>query len=615
LLTKVTLKKGSYWLKSTCKLIVFSSHIFFKENTNVKSISPPIEKELLNKLPAGVIILKNREIYFVNSKARMDLGIADSKSEVNLNDILSFFVPSDRENLKRILASSATLPSESEWQAVLPNGETTWTQFRVASLGEDYDIVLIRNIGKYRLKMMNLDAKQKQYHDLFSKAPNFLFIFKDGCIDYYNQAFVDKLGYSKEEIEQKKCLPTFIVVPEDRKKIAQFILDTKRDLITGKIADTSIEAQYVLPDETTELELLCKDGTRIPVMAIVRRLYYDKSSYVQGVMIDLTPVRKLTDLKFDFLTLSQHSLRTPISNLKGYLDFYTKRLREGISEDEKISLENRMLSIFKRNVSQLEILVNDLTDISAIRQGKFKCTLLGEDFIPIIQQSIDDLELYLKRYRVHLIVDYPSTPLIINVDRVRMLQVLRNVFENAIRFTGHGTVEISVTTTSNNTLQIICQDSGVGISKEDLKEIGTPFMTFHSSASRLGLGSYLSKQIILDHGGTFEIESDGFNKGTKVTITIPLLIKPTEEELIPSVAIGIDSLVKQANSSQNVVKRLDAVQQLGSIPLREENEYMQVLTALEQIILNDKDRTIRNLASKFYTERKDSFERSFSLLK
>ncbi|MHA2052782.1 MAG: ATP-binding protein [Candidatus Hodarchaeales archaeon] len=581
----------------------------------MNSISPPYDKAFLDKLPVGIIILKERNLNYINSKARRDLGITGSINEIGVDDILSFFIPSERDNLKVILTSPVALPTESEWQAVLPNGKPTWIQFRIAPLDDNYDIVFIRHIGKYKQKIMSLNLQQQQFLDLFSKAPNFLFIFKDGCVEYYNRAFHDKLGYSKDEIEQRKCLPTFIVVPEHRKKIAQFLIDTKRDLITGKISDTSIDSQYVLPDEISEFDLLCKDGTRIPVMAIVKRLYFKKSSYIQGVMIDLTPIRELTDLKFDFLTLTQHSLRTPISNLKGYLDFYSKRLGEGILDDEKESLENRLLSVFNRNISQLEITVNDLTDIAAIRQGKFKPTLLGEDFIPIFQQSVDDLELFLKQFRVHMVVNYPSTPLIINVDRNRMLQALRNVFENAIRFTGHGTVEISISTTSNNFLQITCQDTGVGINKEDLRVVGTPFMTFHSSASRLGLGLYLTKQIILDHGGTFKIESEGFNKGSKVTITIPLLITPTEEEYLHSDSLGIEFLIKQATTSQNFVKRLDAVQQLGNTPLLEKEDHIQVINALEKIILNDKDRTIRNLASKFYTERKDNFERQFSPIK
>ena len=570
----------------------------------------PFEKEFIDKLPAGIIILKNRTVHYANAKAKLDLGLVHPDKEYSLDELLHFLKVSEREKVKRIVNSEDPLPEISEWEALLPNGEPTWIQLRIAPLNEHYDIMIIRHISKLMKSSAVLNAQQKQIFDLFSKDPNFLFVFKNGCIDFYNRAFIDKLGYTEEEIEEKKCLPTFIVAPEYRKKIAQYLLNSKRKLFTNNI-QTSLESQFIAPDETTELELLCKDGKRIPVMAIVKRLYIDNSAIVQGVMVDLTPIRELTELRFDFLTMSQHTLRTPLSNLRGHLDFYTKRLSVGISEEEKETLENKMLAGFQRNLDRLENTITQLNDISAIRQGKFKCTLMGEDFIPILQQAIDELEFYLKRYRVHLLVSYPSVPFIVNVDRIRMLEVLRNIIENAIRFTGHGLVEITLNSINNNkSLQLICQDTGVGISEADLQFIGEPFRTFHSSASQLGLGLYLVKQIISDHNGSFDIYSAGYHQGCKITIELPLLV-PIAQDEIETEEEYLKNLIKQAIASQNYVTRMDAVQQLGKMKLVTKEEFNHVLNALEKSILHDKDRTIRNLASKFYTERQKQFEDQF----
>jgi len=564
----------------------------------------PFEADFLDKLPAGIMVLKNRQIVYVNKKARADLAFFDPKNKNAEEKFLNFISPSAREEFQKVITSPSPLPEESEWQALLPDGKTTWIQFRVAPLNEEYEIVFIRHIGKFKETLDELDARERQFHDLFSKTPNFLFIFKNGCIDYYNRAFIDKLGYTDEDIEERKCLPTFVIAPKHRKKIAKYLLTSKREFITGKKDDTPLEAQYVLPDETTELELLCKDGRRIPVMAIVRRLYIEKNWIVQGVMVDLTPIRQLTELKFDFMTIAQHALRTPISNLRGYLDFFTKRLSEGMSIDEKDALEAKFLNISNREISKLEMITDDLNDIAAIRQGKLKCTLMGEDFIPILQQAIDDLEFYLKKYRVHLTVEWPGQPLVIALDRNRMLQALRNIFENAIRFTGHGTVEIILSVENDKLVNLSCTDSGVGIDPENVPFIGEPFRTYHSSSSQLGLGLYLTKQIIEDHKGAFSIESKGFNQGCKVVIQLPLMIPPSKAENLDTDIPEIDLLIKQATTSNIFVTRMDAIQKLGKITLTTEDEFKHVLDALEQIILHDKDQTNRNLASRFYTERK-----------
>ncbi len=585
----------------------------------MNSLDPPFDQDFLDKLPAGIIILKDRRIYHTNTKARIDLNIPTAQRNLSVEQFVEFLVPSEREKFARTVANrDIPLPKESEWQALLPDGTSTWIQVRVSSIDERYDMVLIRHIGKLMQIRADLDAQQKQqkqFQDLFSKSPNFLFIFRNGCIDYYNRAFVEKLGYSELEIEERKCLPTFFVAPEHRARIASYLLETKRDLFTGKITNNNnLDTQIVSPDETSELELLCKDGSRVPVMASVKKLYIGNTAIVQGIMVDLSPIKQLTDLKFDFLTLSQHTLRTPISNLRGHLDFYTSRLVEGITSEEKEILEANMLSAFGRNLSQLEAIVNDLNDIAAVQMGKFKCTLILEDLVPILQQAIDGLEFILKRYRVHLVIEYPITPFVINVDRIRMLQALRNIFENAIRFTGHGTVEISLTSIEDNKIaRLICKDSGVGINRENLQHIGEPFRTFHTSASQLGLGVFLAKQVISDHGGSFIIESEGFNQGSVVTIDLPLLIPPEESEDMERKS-SLTDLIKQASTSQNYITRLDAVQQLGNIDMETVEEPTDILSVLEQIILHDPDRTIRNLASTFYSKIKTDIEKKVTSL-
>ncbi len=121
---------------------------------------------------------------------------------------------------------------------------------------------------------------------------------------------------------------------------------------------------------------------------------------------------------------------------------------------------------------------------------------------------------------------------------------------------------------------------------------------------------YLTKQILEDHDGNFTIESKGFNQGCKVTIQLPLMIPPSKVESLDTSVPEINLLIKQATSSNIFVSRIDAIQQLAKISLTED-EFTHVLDALEQIILHDRDQIIRNLASKFYTERKKEYDSRF----
>lgn len=561
----------------------------------------PYDPEFLDKLPAGVVVLFKNKPVFINEKVRKDLRIAHTKS-LEVDFFLKLLDPSERERFLSV-SMMDPLPEVSEWKAITFEGNPTWIQLRITPLDNDFNLVIIRNIGKVKKILAELSATEKLYQALIERAPNFLFIFKNGEIGYYNQAFIDKLGYAKEEIDQKKSIPTFLIAPEDREKVARFLIESKRRFMTGAIPQVTIEP-YQLPEETSEFDLLCKDGSRIPVYAIIKRFYYGKEYIIQGVLIDLSAIKELNDMKFDFLTLSQHQLRTPLANMKGHLDYYLKRIQVDTDPEEKASLEMKLLTVFKRNINQMMAMIDDLNDIAAIRHGRLKCHLRGEDFIPVFQQSLDDLQFLLNQYRIHTIVEYPSIPLVVNLDRNRISQALRNVLENAIRFTGHGTVEIRVSTENNNLLKLIIKDDGVGINPTQLEDIGKPFITFHPSASRLGLGLYLTKQIIEDHNGSFEITSNGWNKGTIVTIKLPLLVSPIDEEDIIETSerlSRVNQLIESIKSARNTNEKIEIIQKLGNGKFRGK-DLDRVISVLEQLILYEDERTIRDLASKFYSK-------------
>ncbi|MFX0209274.1 MAG: ATP-binding protein [Candidatus Hodarchaeota archaeon] len=572
--------------------------------------------DLLNRIPSGIIILdknNHNKPIFANKKVREDLQIGKDQ-DIDKDIFLAFLDPSDHQRFVE-LSNSKILPGESEWKALTLTGKQTWIQLRIAPLDENYYIVIIRNIGKIKKITEELSATETQYKAVMERDPNFLFILKNGVLKYYNQAFIEKLNYTEEEMNQYKSMPTFFVAPEDREIVARFLIESKRDLIIGKIPkEIEYHERYYHPEETTEFNLLRSDGSRLPVHAIVRRAYSVNDVFVQGVLIDLSSIKELQDMKLDFLTMTQHQLRTPLLNLKGYLDFYKKQLEKGVSSEEKQALESRFIEVFKRNIDQMVSLTQDLNDVAMIQQGKLKCNLRGENINPILQKVIEDLEFLLRKYRIDLIVQYPSTPYIVNLDRDKISQALSNVLENAIRFTGHGVVEIYMSIENNRQkLQLTIQDNGVGIDPTNLEDIGKPFATFHPSASRLGLGLYLTNEIILAHGGSLEIKSPGFNKGTTVIITLPLLVSPDREvtPFHPTKDSTLNELIKIATTSENMLQRMEAVHQLGNGKYSG-FELENVISTLEKVILYDQDRTIRNLAGKFYSQKIQKRENAIS---
>ncbi len=563
---------------------------------------PLFDPNFLDKLPVGLFILRNNEIIYANRKFRKDLHLPMT-GDFPITELLPFFSPEDQDKLRNVLSKSSLLPSVSEWQSFYGTGLSTWIQLRVAQLDSEHNLVVVRDIGKLKQLLEEKTEQEIQFKALIERTPNFMFIFKNGMIEYFNHAFIKKLGYSREEIEERKNMPTFLVVPEYREKVARILLESRRQLAKGKIKHDP-QRRLMFPEQTSEFELLCKDGSRIPVYAIVQTFYSGKNVYVQGVLIDLSEIKQVQQMKFDFLTLAQHHLRTPIANMKGHLDFYRKKINIGVNAEEKVTLESNLIEVMERNLERMISLTQDLNDVALIRSGKLQCHLRGEDFIPILQQVLSDLDYLLRQYRVNIVVEYPAVPYIVNLDRNRISQALRNILDNAIRFTGHGMIEIKVSASSEE-LVIEIRDTGVGIDPQYIEDIGKPFMTFHKSSSGLGLGLYLTREIITDHDGKLEISSAGFQKGTKVTIRLPLLVSP-----IKSVQIklpgdddwNIDDVIKQATTAENLLLRMEAINQLRNYAEYTEFDKEKILAALEKCILYDKDGTLRNLASRFYSE-------------
>ena len=127
-------------------------------------------------------------------------------------------------------------------------------------------------------------------------------------------------------------------------------------------------------------------------------------------------------------------------------------------------------------------------------------------------------------------------------------------------------------------------------------------MTFHPSQSGLGLGLYLTKQIIDDHGGSIDISSKGYNKGTTVNLTLPLLIPHTDNDTSITLTgnnVYFNDLVKIATSSENRVERIETILKLDTKQYRK-GELERILKTLENIILYDSDIDIRNITSEVY---------------
>lgn len=245
-------------------------------------------------------------------------------------------------------------------------------------------------------------------------------------------------------------------------------------------------------------------------------------------------LKKLDDLKTAVLNTVSHDLRTPLTSVLGFCKLIDRDFNKfflPLCQDVE-DLECRgvriksNLGIIDKEGERLTRLINDFLDLSKIESGDIAWNDVSVDPAQLIAQAAPVLEGYFSDTGVKLqLMLEPGLPRIV-ADPDRLLQVLNNLVGNAAKFTFHGVVTLTGTTTEGGWLKVTVSDTGVGIPPEELEHIFDKFYqvaqsTTDTDVSRgSGMGLAISKRIVEHYGGTIHAESTP-NQGASFIFTIP----------------------------------------------------------------------------------------------
>lgn len=225
-------------------------------------------------------------------------------------------------------------------------------------------------------------------------------------------------------------------------------------------------------------------------------------------------VKALNDKKDEFIGLASHELKTPLTSISGYLQIIS-RLK---SDPESQKFIDKTI----HQVKKLSSLVSDLLDVSKIEAGKLQLGIEQFDIKPIVEGAIELIKHSNNNYNISLQSSIDS--LIISGDPHRIEQVLINLLTNAIKYSpGKDMVEVFLNTKGNKVI-IGVKDYGVGIAADKLKQVFSRFFRIEGvnpNISGLGIGLYLSHEIVSRHKGKIWIESE-LGKGSTFWLSLPL---------------------------------------------------------------------------------------------
>lgn len=204
-----------------------------------------------------------------------------------------------------------------------------------------------------------------------------------------------------------------------------------------------------------------------------------------------------------FISNVSHELRSPITSIKGFIG----GIMDGVIPKDK---ENYYLSIAYEEIQRLTRLVNDLLDLSAIESGQMKINVSSLDINEIIKQCVIKFSTEINAKRINVNVRFEGNALLVLADRDRIIQVVTNLIDNAIKYVGEGgTIRISSRTKGNKALVSVFND-GPAISEEDIKHIWDRFYKAdksRTSKSSTGLGLPIVRSIVTQHGEDIWVEN------------------------------------------------------------------------------------------------------------
>jgi signal transduction histidine kinase len=240
---------------------------------------------------------------------------------------------------------------------------------------------------------------------------------------------------------------------------------------------------------------------------------------------DVTQLREADRLKNQFISNVSHELRTPLFAIRGFLEM----MRDGKVPDEDTRSE--FVDLMYHKTLHLSRLVDDLLDLSRLERGRFELRLGPTSLRSLIMHSAREIQFAASRKGIHLETHIPTELPPVRGDANRLEQVIVNLLDNAVKFTGAGGMVRVEALAADDEVLVNVIDSGSGIPGEALDKLFTRFYQADGSTTRrsggTGLGLFISRQIVEAHGGQIWAKSE-LGKGSIFSFTVPLSANQAE---------------------------------------------------------------------------------------
>ena len=368
-----------------------------------------------------------------------------------------------------------------------------------------------------------LKQSEAKFRHIYENTPmSILLINSQGLVVDCNKTIEQIIGYDKDELIGKKFYELNIIHPESTSHIVSLF---KRFLSGEKL-------------HRVDLRVYKKDKKLIWINLQASLVQIEEENYIQAIFSDITTAKKaeflvkeeieklkeLDSLRKNLISRVSHELKTPLVSIIGGTELLQNLYKDNFNEEE-----NELIEIIAKGGKKLKTLIDSLINISKIEYGRFHLSKKLDDLSNIVRDSTKVLSYMIKEREINLNLSLPDN-LFVNLDKIRIEQVIVNLLSNAIKNTRpNGNVTINLEKKNEKAILTV-SDDGIGLTKPEMDMLFTRFGKIerygdgfeHLDIQGTGLGLFISKEIVDLHDGEIKAESEGRNKGSRFIVKLPL---------------------------------------------------------------------------------------------
>jgi two-component system phosphate regulon sensor histidine kinase PhoR len=390
--------------------------------------------------------------------------------------------------------------------AVVPTKREITESEKMKRESSEYARTLEKKIADWTHNLVIEKAKNEAI--LSSIGEGVVVVDKSGKIIFVNKMFERLLGWKQKEAVGKSIIE---VIPRE---------DEKGNIIPfkEKVMPRVLSGKVIVADNSNPFYYIRKDKKKIPVSSVVSPIII-KKEIIGAVEIshDITKEKEIDRMKNEFISLVSHQLKTPIAEMKGYIE----NMLEGVTDNLTIKQRQyfqEMLGVCSRAYR----LISDLLNISTIERGALSMNILPTKLREIVDSSAKNFLEAIKKKDLVLSINEKDKDIIVFADKDKTIEALNNIINNAVKFTDRGSIAIEIKREAGYGV-VEVKDTGRGMSEEVINNLfkketilgGGPI-----PGKGAGLGLYIAKSFIRQQKGNISATSV-LGKGSTFTFKIP----------------------------------------------------------------------------------------------